>query len=133
MIVLNINRSKLPFFLPETAAFTTSSADVDLSRVQRQHQRKHARRKEVGKRVPAPGNINVYTDLNRDWSPRFSTLRDKNGWIRAKTARNLNIGVSRNRFCDYLADPGSRSFSRFYANMIRSRYIVVVASVHSTT
>jgi len=20
-------------------------------------------------------------DLNRDWSPRFSTLRDKNGWI----------------------------------------------------
>ena len=25
-------------------------------------------------------------DLNRDWSPRFSTLRDKNGWIRAKTA-----------------------------------------------
>jgi hypothetical protein len=26
------------------------------------------------------------TDLNRDWSPRFSTLRDKNGWIRAKTA-----------------------------------------------
>jgi hypothetical protein len=25
-------------------------------------------------------------DLNRDWSPRFSTLRDKNGWVRAKTA-----------------------------------------------
>jgi hypothetical protein len=25
-------------------------------------------------------------DLNRYWSPRFSTLRDKNGWIRAKTA-----------------------------------------------
>jgi hypothetical protein len=25
-------------------------------------------------------------DLNRDWSPRFSTLRDKNGWIRAQTA-----------------------------------------------
>jgi hypothetical protein len=24
-------------------------------------------------------------DLNRDWSPRFSTLWDKNGWIRAKT------------------------------------------------
>ena len=23
----------------------------------------------------------------RDWSPRFSTLRDKNGWVRAKTAR----------------------------------------------
>jgi hypothetical protein len=27
----------------------------------------------------------------------------------------LNIGVSRNRFCDFLADPGSRSFSRFGA------------------
>eukprot|EP01046_Picozoa_sp_COSAG06_P091533 COSAG06_NODE_37821_length_430_cov_4.758308_1_plen_49_part_01 len=27
-------------------------------------------------------------DLNRDWSPRFSTLRDKNGWIRATTAGN---------------------------------------------
>jgi hypothetical protein len=53
--------------------------------------------------------------LNRDWSPRFSTLRDKNGWVRAKTARNLNIGVSRNRFCDFLADPDSRSFSRFGA------------------
>ena len=25
-------------------------------------------------------------DLNREWSPRFSTLRDKNGWVRAITA-----------------------------------------------
>jgi hypothetical protein len=25
----------------------------------------------------------------------------------------LNIDVSRNRFCDFLADPGSRNFSRF--------------------
>ena len=32
-----------------------------------------------------------------------------------QTARNLNIGVSRNRFCDFLADPDSRSFSRFGA------------------
>ena len=61
-------------------------------------------------------------DLNRDWSPRFSTLRDKNGWIRAKTAGNLNLGVSRNRFCDFLADPDSRNFSRFYTNIGRSRY-----------
>jgi hypothetical protein len=61
-------------------------------------------------------------DLNRDWSPRFSTLRDKNGWIRAKTAGNLNLGVPRNRFCDFLADPDSRSFSRFYTNIERSRY-----------
>ena len=45
----------------------------------------------------------------------FLTLRDKNGCVRAKTARNLNIGVSRNRFCDFLADPDSRSFSRFGA------------------
>jgi hypothetical protein len=48
-------------------------------------------------------------------SPRFSTSRDKNGWVRAKTARNLNFGVSRNRFCDFLAHPDSRSFSRFGA------------------
>jgi len=27
----------------------------------------------------------------------------------------LNLGVSRNRFCDFLADPDSRSFSRFGA------------------
>jgi hypothetical protein len=45
----------------------------------------------------------------------FLTLRDENGWVRAKTARNLNIGMSRNRFCDFLADPDSRSFSRFGA------------------
>jgi hypothetical protein len=61
-------------------------------------------------------------DLNRDWSPRFSTLRDKNGWVRANTAGNLNLGVSRNRFCDLLADPDSRNFSRFYTNIRRSRY-----------
>jgi hypothetical protein len=30
--------------------------------------------------------------------------------------------VSRNRFCDFLADPGSRSFGRFYTNIGRSRY-----------
>jgi hypothetical protein len=34
----------------------------------------------------------------------------------------LNLGVSRNRFCDFLADPDSRSFSRFYTNIHRSRY-----------
>jgi len=38
--------------------------------------------------VPAPVNINASTykpmDLNRDWSARFSTLRDKNGWVRTK-------------------------------------------------
>jgi hypothetical protein len=59
--------------------------------------------------------LTILLHLNRDWSPRFSTLRDKNGWVRAKTARNLNIGVSRNRFGDFLADPESRSFSRFGA------------------
>eukprot|EP01046_Picozoa_sp_COSAG06_P002852 COSAG06_NODE_104_length_23856_cov_6.259629_18_plen_67_part_00 len=30
--------------------------------------------------------IDHFLHLNRDWSPRFSTLRDKNGWVRAKTA-----------------------------------------------
>ena len=43
----------------------------------------------------------------------FLTLPLKNGWQWVKTARNLNLGVSRNRFCDFLADPDSRSFSRF--------------------
>ena len=33
-------------------------------------------------------------DLNRDGSPHFSALWDKNGWNRAKTAGNLNLGVS---------------------------------------
>jgi fibronectin type 3 domain-containing protein len=36
----------------------------------------------------------------------------------------LNLGVSGNRFRDFLADPGSRSFSRFYTNVARSRYYV---------
>jgi hypothetical protein len=45
----------------------------------------------------------------------FLTLPLKNGWQWVKTARNLNIGVSRNRFCDFLADPDSRGFSRFGA------------------
>eukprot|EP01046_Picozoa_sp_COSAG06_P017322 COSAG06_NODE_1172_length_10425_cov_7.741042_5_plen_114_part_00 len=45
----------------------------------------------------------------------FLTLPLKNGWQWVKTARNLNIGVSRNRFCDFLADPDSRSFRRFGA------------------
>jgi hypothetical protein len=30
--------------------------------------------------------IDHFLHLNRDWSPRFSTLRDKNGWVWAKTA-----------------------------------------------
>jgi hypothetical protein len=63
--------------------------------------------------------LTFFLHLNRDWSPRFSTLRDKNGWVRAKTARNLNLGVSRNRFCDFLADPDSRSFSRFGAIILQ--------------
>jgi hypothetical protein len=60
--------------------------------------------------------IDHFLHLNRDWSPFFSRCRlSKNGWQWVKTARNLNIGVSRNRFCDFLADPDSRSFSRFGA------------------
>jgi hypothetical protein len=45
-------------------------------------------------------------------------LGSKNGWIRTETARNLNFGMSRNRFCDFLADPDSRNFSRFYTNIL---------------
>jgi hypothetical protein len=37
-------------------------------------------------------SLRIY--LNRNWSPRFFTLWDKNGWIRTKTAENLNVGVS---------------------------------------
>jgi hypothetical protein len=33
-------------------------------------------------------------DLRQDWSPRFSTLQDKNGWIGTKIAGTLNLGVS---------------------------------------
>ena len=65
----------------------------------------------------------------------FLTLRDKNGWVRAKTARNLNISVSRNRFCDFLADPDSRSFSRFGAIIMQFAVVaslVVPATVRST-
>jgi hypothetical protein len=69
--------------------------------------------------------LTIFLHLNRDWSPRFSTLRDKNGWVRAKTARNLNIGVSRNRFCDFLADPDSRSFSRFGAIIMQFAAVAV--------
>jgi len=50
---------------------------------------------DVCLKVPTPAtNITLMykpKDLNRDWSPRFSTLRDKHGWVRAKTARNLNL------------------------------------------
>jgi hypothetical protein len=48
------------------------------------------------------------------------TLPLKNGWQWVKTARNLNIGVSRNCFCDFLADPDSRSFSRFGAIIMQA-------------
>jgi hypothetical protein len=59
----------------------------------------------------------------------FLTLPLKNGWQWVKTARNLNIGVSRNRFCDFLADPDSRSFSRFGRLLCKSRYSDVAATL----
>eukprot|EP01046_Picozoa_sp_COSAG06_P113429 COSAG06_NODE_60176_length_271_cov_2.936047_1_plen_34_part_01 len=31
-----------------------------------------------------------------------------------KAAGNVKLGVSRNRFCDFLADTDRRSFSRFH-------------------
>ena len=60
----------------------------------------------------------------------FLTLPLKNGWQWVKTARNLNLGVSRNRFCDFLADPDSRSFSRFGA--IIMQLAVCALLYHST-
>jgi hypothetical protein len=54
----------------------------------------------------------------------FLTLPLKNGWQWVKTARNLNIGVSRNRCCDFLADPDSRSFSRFGAIIMQFAVVV---------
>ena len=58
----------------------------------------------------------------------FLTLPLKNGWVRAKTARNLNLGVSRNRFCDFLADPDSRSFSRFGAIIMQfaESFVIII-------
>jgi hypothetical protein len=70
---------------------------------------------EGGWGVPAPVNISMTTcQIQTGWSLRSERSFERlNGSIRTKTARNLNIGVSRNRFCDFLADPDSRNFSRF--------------------
>jgi hypothetical protein len=54
----------------------------------------------------------------------FLTLPLNNGWQLVKTARNLNLGVSRNRFCDFLADPDSRSFSRFGAIILQFAVLI---------
>jgi hypothetical protein len=59
--------------------------------------------------------IDHFSALEFNLVAQFLTLPLKNGWQWVKTARNVNIGVSRNRFCDFLADPDSRSFSRFGA------------------
>jgi hypothetical protein len=61
-------------------------------------------------------------DLNRDWLPRFSTPWDKNGWIRAKNGLKFEPRRVSKPFCDFLADPGTGSFSRFDTNIARSRY-----------
>jgi hypothetical protein len=48
------------------------------------------------------------------WSPHFERpFERRNAWIQPKTAGNLNLGVSRERFCDFLADPGSPKFQPF--------------------
>jgi hypothetical protein len=57
--------------------------------------------KHLGAYLLRPTLVYKPKDLNRDWSPRFSVLWDKNGWIRAKTAGNVKLGVSRNRLCDF--------------------------------
>eukprot|EP01046_Picozoa_sp_COSAG06_P042772 COSAG06_NODE_5497_length_3442_cov_3.036195_4_plen_171_part_00 len=54
------------------------------------------------------------SETQTGWSPRSERpVKRRNGSISTKTAGNLKLGVSRNRFCDFLADPDSRSFSRF--------------------
>ena len=41
-------------------------------------------------------------------------------------ARNLNIGVSRNRFCGLLAAPDSRSVSRFGAIIMQVAATMII-------
>ena len=50
----------------------------------------------------------------------FLTLPLKNGWQWVKTARNLNLGVSRNRFCDFLADPDIAEVSSVLGRLLCS-------------
>ena len=53
--------------------------------------------REIPHRVPTPYSqisVDERQGLNRDWSPRFSTLWDKHGWIRTTAFRSLNVGVS---------------------------------------
>ena len=68
--------------------------------------------------VPAPVNINASTykpmDLNRDWSARFSTLRDKKRLDSSPNGLKCELRRVETVFGDFLADPDSRSFSRFY-------------------
>ena len=69
--------------------------------------------------------IGHFSAFEFDWSPCFSRRRLKNGWQWVKTARKLNLGVSRNRFCDFLADPDSRSFSRFGAIIMQFAVVLL--------
>jgi hypothetical protein len=53
--------------------------------------------------------------IQTGWSSCSERLFERwNGSIRSETVGNLNFGVSQNRFCDFLADPEKRSFSRFH-------------------
>ena len=63
---------------------------------------------EATRLVPSPGNISMTCQSQTGWSP---------------CSERLFEGVSQNRFCDFVADPDSRSFSRFYTNVARSRYL----------
>ena len=67
--------------------------------------------------VPAPGNIRAIAPLRFKLSGRpvlSAGLNVETAGSEPKTAGNLTLGVSRNRVCDFLADPDGRSFSRFY-------------------
>jgi len=42
---------------------------------------------------------------------------------------NLNLGVSRNRFCDFRANPDSRNFSRVYTLILAGAGTAAAAAV----
>jgi hypothetical protein len=54
--------------------------------VRPEREREQTQTNERENELRIPQLLPILLHLNRDWSPRFSTLRDKNGWVRDKTA-----------------------------------------------
>jgi hypothetical protein len=74
--------------------------------------------------------IDHFSAFESELVARFLTLPLKNGWQWVKTARNLNVGVSRNRFCDFLADPDSRFSAVLGRLLCNSQYPEPVVASH---